>query len=565
MSLVRKLFIPLVIITLLGCTTAKQTKNINTNRSDPTEKVVEISQKTEDDYQISAMKYLTAGNVEKYFYILNKNISENNKLTLLLDWEKQQISLIDSKLSERKSLDAVFYLNNLKAFDKNMYLKQKELVYTSLQNNGYKELAQKYSDTQTTSNINKFSIESYDQLLSKIYLSIEYEKEDGVEKRFNDSFSGSGVVISHNMILTNYHVIKPVFENKILSYSIDIEINKEKYEHCTIVSVDTMNDFAVLKVKKDIPVPDNYNFFDHLGRKKDLKLGEGIYVYANHSGLTNTLTKGIISSTERPAHEAGYWIQIDAGVTGGASGGLLLGENGLIYGIIIATLTNDDNISFAIPSDTIRYNTEKLLKGNTAIKPWLGLKLSEEDEEVTIDFLFSSSILKQYGIEPGSVLLQINNMDISAIDEAQNIITEMEPGNIVKLLIDEEVYYVPLRKRPETPVYSSYYGKTVNYSYYPGFGFELDMDDITVRSILIDNEYSPMKFYIVKRVKVDGYLYNNGIRKDDYLGIIDADINRSPMKVLLFHLPAGKAIKELKNVDDYIYELKRGVYATSLL
>ena len=94
-----------------------------------------------------------------------------------------------------------------------------------------------------------------------------------------------------------------------------------------------------------------YSFYQLLGNSDSLKQGFPIYVMGHHLRLTSTLTKGIISASTRRAPEVGTWIQVDTNVGPGASGGMLIGEDKLIYGVIVAGIIYNTN--FAVPSNTI--------------------------------------------------------------------------------------------------------------------------------------------------------------------------------------------------------------------
>ena len=188
---------------------------------------------------------------------------------------------------------------------------------------------------------------------------------------------GSGSIISNEgHILTNYHVIKEVYESK-KGGSITITLyNQTKYD-AYIIGIDPSTDLAVLKIKSD----ETFQPIE-IAKSTNIKVGQHVYAIGNPFGLSGTLTQGIISSLGRSitAEDSTLIedvIQTDAAINPGNSGGPLLDSHGRMIGVNTSIFTQSNGnigIGFAISSNTVIKVVRDILEFGLVKRPDLGIK-----------------------------------------------------------------------------------------------------------------------------------------------------------------------------------------------
>jgi len=175
-------------------------------------------------------------------------------------------------------------------------------------------------------------------IFKKCSPSVIYIKVTDVDG--NDYASGSGVIIdSSGIAITNYHVL----ENALAASA----LTSDGVTHAVlgVIGFDSNNDFAIIKI-------DGSNFTPmNIGDVSSLLPGENIFTIGNPMGLTNTISDGIVSNPCRSDYSG--WIQITAPISHGSSGGALINQYGELVGITTATLTEGQNLNFAIPINLI--------------------------------------------------------------------------------------------------------------------------------------------------------------------------------------------------------------------
>ncbi|MFN3605300.1 MAG: trypsin-like peptidase domain-containing protein [Leptonema sp. (in: bacteria)] len=183
---------------------------------------------------------------------------------------------------------------------------------------------------------NKDFLEKFAQLVFKIIT------KDG---------SGSGFYYNeYKIIITNYHVVKG---HRIVGIE---DINNNSFSADVLV-INPALDIALLKPKKDILLNYKIDFIESI----QTKAGEKVKVLGYPYGMPFTITEGIISSTNQIVSERSF-IQTDAAVNPGNSGGPIIDEKGRVIGITTLKLTEAENIAFAIPTEYIKQDLEDLIK-----------------------------------------------------------------------------------------------------------------------------------------------------------------------------------------------------------
>ncbi|MEE9511337.1 MAG: trypsin-like peptidase domain-containing protein [Gammaproteobacteria bacterium] len=250
---------------------------------------------------------------------------------------------------------------------------------------------------------------------------------------------GSGVVIDPaGFIATNHHVVAA-------SRDIKVQLADGRVAQAQTIGTDTDTDLALLKIDlDDLPsMP--------LGRSDQIRIGEIVLAIGNPYGLSQTVTQGIVSATGRT--ELGVtrfenFIQTDAAINVGNSGGALVNLRGELIGINTAVLGTDfstEGISFAIPSNMVRGVVAELRTHGRVRRGWLGvvpkdlsnrraaeLGLPEMGGIELVD-VFVNSPAARIGLRPGDVITHINEQPIRFSRQALNLIASLEPGVNVKV------------------------------------------------------------------------------------------------------------------------------------
>ncbi|MBF9238709.1 Do family serine endopeptidase [Hymenobacter sp. BT683] len=256
--------------------------------------------------------------------------------------------------------------------------------------------------------------------------------------------SGSGVIIAANgYIVTNNHVIEKASKIEVV---LD---DKRKFE-AELVGADPNTDLAVLKVKAD-----NLPFVKY-GNSDDVRVGQWVLAVGNPFNLNSTVTAGIISAKGRNIDilrrkdNMGIesFIQTDAVVNPGNSGGALVNLNGDLIGInsAIASHTGSfEGYAFAIPSSLASKVVDDLLKYKVVQRALLGVNIQEVDARlasekklttlngVYVQGLSESSAAAAAGLRTGDVITQINGVPVNTSSQLQEQVARFRPGDKIKV------------------------------------------------------------------------------------------------------------------------------------
>ena len=249
---------------------------------------------------------------------------------------------------------------------------------------------------------------------------------------------GSGVIVdTSGHIVTNDHVIAN-------AQSIRVQLADGRIAEAHIVGTDPDTDLAVLKVGlKSLPVAP-------LGRSDQLRVGDVVLAIGNPLGLEHTVTHGIVSATSRaqlgiaPVED---FIQTDAPINHGNSGGALVDSSGALVGIntaIVAKSLGVEGISFAIPVNMVRGVLSEIIAHGRVIRGWIGIvpeDLTAEQAQqvglaqggVVVANLYLGSPAQEAGLMPGDLLLEVNGAAPHGAQDVLGRIALMKPGSTVKL------------------------------------------------------------------------------------------------------------------------------------
>ncbi len=271
-----------------------------------------------------------------------------------------------------------------------------------------------------------------------------FERSDpfggGKQNKSPSSSLGSGVIInSSGVILTSAHLIGNYQEINITT------LDGKKYA-AEVVGLDAETDVAVLKINSDTPLP-----YANMGSSDDLRVAQTTIAIGNPFGLGSTVTLGVISATNRDINSSRVeFIQTDAAINQGNSGGPLFNKNGEVIGTnsSIYTITGGNlGIGFAIPIDISKPIIEMLIRDGKVMHGWLGITMQEVTEEISksldqerpfgiiVSQTIKGSPAEKAGLKIGDVILKINDITIENPRHVQKLVYKMNVGDKIKLTI----------------------------------------------------------------------------------------------------------------------------------
>ena len=299
--------------------------------------------------------------------------------------------------------------------------------------------------------------------------------DDFFKRQFGDNFKsqpsvglGSGFVYHKSgLIVTNYHVIDRASEIEV------VFIDDKRYK-AEIVGFDKRTDLALLSINADKILSEIT-----LGKSKNIKIGQWVVAIGNPLGLGTTVTTGIISAKGRYVDGLGTYvdfIQTDAALNKGNSGGPLLNLDGQLIGVNTAIAARGQGIGFAIPSDTVYEIIEQIRINGKVARGWLGVQVQSITDDIAESLKLEStngalvaavvvdSPAEVAGISQGDVILSINNKSIISMEDLPREVGRLKPGSIAKLGIlrnsKEIIIEVRLGEIPDKKVLSKKNKKT---------------------------------------------------------------------------------------------------------
>ncbi len=260
---------------------------------------------------------------------------------------------------------------------------------------------------------------------------------------------GSGVIISRKgYIVTNNHVIKD-------SDEVVVVLNDKREYNATLIGADPNTDIALLKVEAEDLTSLKF------GSSDALRLGEWVLAIGNPYNLTSTVTAGIVSAKARG--EMGLlrgqefriesFIQTDAAVNPGNSGGALINTSGELVGINTAIASRTGaftGYSFAVPVSIVEKVVTDLMEYGEVQRAILGVVISTVTAEVAkdnklddIEGVYVNSVraegaARQAGIREGDVIMSINETSVNSSPELQETVSKYRPGQEVKVIVKRD-------------------------------------------------------------------------------------------------------------------------------
>ena len=285
---------------------------------------------------------------------------------------------------------------------------------------------------------------------------------DRLPREEQQSSLGSGVIVSPDgYILTNNHVVEAADE-------IEVVLADGRKAPAKVVGTDPETDLAVIRIRRhNLPVI-------VLGHADQARVGDVVLAIGNPFGVGQTVTMGIISAVGRNnlhINQFENFIQTDAAINFGNSGGALIDTSGNLIGInsaIYSQTGGSVGIGFAIPVTTAKSVMEAIIKTGHVVRGWIGI----ESQDITPELADSFGLARQSGaiiagvvrngpadragIRPGDILLTVQGKPVADTNEMLTLIAQLAPGDKAKMTVmrknREATLDVTVGKRPRAVV-----------------------------------------------------------------------------------------------------------------
>lgn len=272
--------------------------------------------------------------------------------------------------------------------------------------------------------------------------------------------AGSGVILSEDgYIVTNNHVIDR-------TSTINVTLNNKKTYQAELIGTDPSTDLALLKI--------NANGLSSIsfGNSNELNVGQWVLAVGNPFDLTSTVTAGIVSAKARNINILSgnnsnklspieSFIQTDAAVNPGNSGGALVNTNGELIGINTAIQSNTGSYtgySFAIPSNIVQKVVNDLKEYGTVQRAFIGVSIQNIDENIAKELnlndlsgVYVNSVTKngsaaKFGIKLGDIIKKIGVRTVNDVPELQEQISQFKPGDKINITVfrDDKEIEIPI-------------------------------------------------------------------------------------------------------------------------
>ncbi len=291
-----------------------------------------------------------------------------------------------------------------------------------------------------------------------VHVKTQYDVQDSYNGSFYNFFSpyespspisasGSGVIISSDgYIITNNHVVKDASK-------IEITLNDKRTYEAELIGTDPSSDLALIKID-ETHLP-----FLTYGNSDNLRIGEWVLAVGNPFNLTSTVTAGIVSAKARNINllSENYaiesFIQTDAAVNPGNSGGALVNNKGELVGINTAIASQTGSYvgySFAVPVNIVKKIISDIMQFGEVQRAYIGINIQDMDAEKAeelgldeIDGVYVAGTMEggaanESGIIKGDVVTHINNIAVNSMSELQEQISKYRPGDKIDVTINRD-------------------------------------------------------------------------------------------------------------------------------
>jgi len=372
--------------------------------------------------------------------------------------------------------------------------------------------------------------------------------ENGSGRDYKQRSLGSGFIIdSDGYIVTNNHVIEDADDIKVKL------ANGEEFE-AKVVGRDSKTDLALIKIPKikDLqPLP--------WGDSKKMEVGDWVVAIGSPFGLEQTVTAGIVSAKGRTIGSGPYddFIQTDASINQGNSGGPLINLKGEVIGINTAIIAGGQGIGFAIPTNMAKGIIDQLKNEGEVTRGWLGVGIQNLTKEmadyynldqpkgVFVSQVYDGDPADKGGVKPQDIIVAVNGEPVTDTRELSRIIAETSVGKEISVDVlrngHKKRLYVVIAKRDDSKLGELSSAASTKKDNALGMNVEEINDHLTSRFQLNNVD----KGVIVVNVKSESKAEEAGIQPGDII----VEINRKPVETvndfysILQSVEDGKSLK----------------------
>ncbi len=274
---------------------------------------------------------------------------------------------------------------------------------------------------------------------------------DSLRRQFEEHFGqtrpapragvGSGFIISEGGdVVTNHHVVDG-------AERVTVTLSDGKKLRAEIVGSDPLTDIALLKVESDAPLSPV-----RFGASDEMRAGDQVFAIGNPFGLGGTVTSGIVSATSRNINSGPFddFIQTDAAINRGNSGGPLFNADGEVIGVNTSIFSPDGGsvgIGFAVPSDLVQTVVADLEDDGTVTRGWLGVQIRPMTEEVAdvlgydtpkgavVEAVVEGSPADAAGLQNGDIILSFGETEITELRDLTRAVAETAPDSTADMTV----------------------------------------------------------------------------------------------------------------------------------
>ncbi|HIE66316.1 MAG: trypsin-like peptidase domain-containing protein [Nitrospira sp.] len=255
---------------------------------------------------------------------------------------------------------------------------------------------------------------------------------------------GTGFIIDPTgLILTNYHVVAPKPWNRVVG-GMSVRLSDGREFPARVIGTDERLNVALLRIEGEVPFPSAI-----LGDSEHLEIGEWVMAVGNPFGIETSVTVGVVSGTGRVLGAGPYdhFIQTDAGIHAGNSGGPLLNLRGKVVGMNAAVRSSAQGIGFATPINMLKKILVPLEKEGKVTRGWLGVMIQsltrdlarafqlEDERGALVSQVMEESPAEQAGVLRGDVIMTFDGKEVGEMHDLPSLVAETPVGKTVSLAL----------------------------------------------------------------------------------------------------------------------------------